>query len=124
MVLDTNVLLSHLQFLVELKDFAIKGVGRPVLLIPWVVMQELDALKSSHRGSVHKRAQAAIAFLHNCFAARHPRVKGQTMEEVCEDTSDVDYSDNVYYSDDIDDNNDVDVSDNSSIVLLIVVLLI
>ena len=83
MVLDTNVLLSHLQFLVELKDFAIKGVGRPVLVVPWVVMQELDTLKSSSRGSVQKLAQAAIAFLHHCFSAGHPRIRGQTMEEVC-----------------------------------------
>lgn len=81
MVLDTNVLISHLNFLVELKDFAIKGVGRPVLIIPWIVMQELDALKTrSHK--VSARAKKAILFLHDCFSVGHPRVRGQTMEEV------------------------------------------
>lgn len=82
MVLDTNILLAHLQFLVELKDYAIKGVGRPLLVIPWIVMQELDTLKTSSR--VGSRARAAMAFLHECFSVGHPRVRGQTMEEVIE----------------------------------------
>ena len=82
-VLDTNVLLSHLQFLVELKDYAIKGVGRPVLVVPWVVMQELDALKSNKEKKVGERARRAIASLHSCFSNRHPRVRGETLEEVC-----------------------------------------
>ena len=82
LVLDTNVLISHLQFLVELKDYAIKGVGRPVLVIPWVVMQELDALKTRDNASLANKAKKAIDLLHNCFSANHPRVRGQTMEEV------------------------------------------
>ena len=81
MVLDTNVLISHLHFLVELKDYAIKGVGRPVLIVPWIVMQELDALKS-HSTKVSTKVKQAITFLNDCFASRHPRVRGQTMEEV------------------------------------------
>lgn len=81
-MLDTNVLLSHLSFLMELKDFAIKGVGKPVLIIPWTVMQELDALKTKSSSSVSRKARGAISFLHGCFSARHPRVRGQTMQEV------------------------------------------
>ena len=81
LVLDTNVLLSHLNFLMELKDFAIKGVGRPQLIIPWAVMQELDALKNNS-SKVGVMAKNAIIFLHDCFSAGHPRVRGQTMEEV------------------------------------------
>lgn len=81
LVLDTNVLVSHLSFLVELKDYAIKGVGRPILVIPWIVMQELDALKTRST-KVSTKAREAIRFLHNCFSAGHPRVRGQTMEEV------------------------------------------
>ena len=78
------MLLSHLQFLVELKDYAIKGVGRPVLVVPWAVMQELDALKSSRERRVGDRARRAITSLHACFSTRHPRVRGETMEEVCQ----------------------------------------
>ena len=81
LVLDTNVLVSHLQFLIELKDFAIKGVGRPVLVVPWTVMQELDALKTNS-SKVGGKAKQAITFLHDCFRTSHPRVRGQTMEEV------------------------------------------
>lgn len=79
-VLDTNVLLSHLSFLMELKDFAIKGVGRPVLVVPWVVMQELDWLKEGEGPA--ERARRAITALHSCFSGSHPRVRGQTMAEV------------------------------------------
>lgn len=82
-VLDTNVLISHLQFLVELKDFAIKGIGKPVLVVPWAVMQELDALKTRDSQSLSTKARKAIDMLHSCFAANHPRVRGQTMQEVC-----------------------------------------
>ncbi len=81
LVLDTNVLISHLHFLVELKDYAIKGVGRPVLIVPWIVMQELDALKSKS-STVSSKVREAISFLHQCFASTHPRVRGQTMKEV------------------------------------------
>ena len=77
------MLLAHLQFLMELKDCAIKGVGRPVLVVPWVVMQELDALKASSNGRVSTAARAAITSLHDCFTSGHPRVRGQTMDEVC-----------------------------------------
>ncbi|KAL5484621.1 hypothetical protein EMCRGX_G021150 [Ephydatia muelleri] len=80
-VLDTNVLLSHLDFLIELKDSAIKDIGRPILVVPWVVMQELDALKANAK-FVGLKARKAIHFLHGCFSSRHPRVQGQSMLEV------------------------------------------
>ena len=32
--------------------------------------------------SVSVRARKAIQLLHDCFSTRHPRVRGQTMEEV------------------------------------------
>ncbi len=58
------------------------GVGRPVLVVPWVVMQELDSLKTSGQSRVGVAARQAIRYLHDCFSSRHPRVRGQTMEEV------------------------------------------
>ncbi|XP_077862737.1 transcriptional protein SWT1-like [Saccoglossus kowalevskii] len=86
-VLDTNVLINHLKFLEEFKDQDIKGCGRPVLVIPWVVMQELDSLKDSKNirhdtdYNINRKARAAVKFLHLCFESRHPRVKGQSMTE-------------------------------------------
>ena len=57
--------------------------GRPVLVVPWVVMQELDALKKSSSGRLADKARNAIRFLHDSFESQHPRVRGQTMDEVC-----------------------------------------
>ncbi|KAF9971932.1 hypothetical protein BGZ73_005022 [Actinomortierella ambigua] len=61
-VLDTNVLISHLNFVKDLIDsygsiqgrrriWKEKGVGIPRITfkLPWVVVQELDNLKSSYR---------------------------------------------------------------------------
>lgn len=97
-VLDTNVLLSHLKFVVELKDFPIQGIGRPILVIPWVVIQELDSLKDNkwkrHQSSktdlkkveerVDMLARIAIRFLNGCFQKSDPRVRGQTIDEAAE----------------------------------------
>ena len=44
-------------------------------------MQELDALKTNS-SKVGGKAKQAITFLHDCFRTSHPRVRGQTMEEV------------------------------------------
>ena len=49
LVVDTNVLLIHLRFLDKLKDCNIKGIGKPVLVIPWMVLQELDKLKKNSK---------------------------------------------------------------------------
>lgn len=101
-VLDTNVLLSHLKLISELKDFPIEGVARPVLVIPWIVIQELDSLKSDSwrikRGKlvtnesesdnskfgVDTLARQAVRFLHTCFESNHPRLRGQTVSEAQE----------------------------------------
>ena len=51
---------------------------RPRLLIPWVVVQELDRLKQGgHDVTVATKARAAINFLLECLQARHPAVRGQ-----------------------------------------------
>ncbi|KAL9958438.1 hypothetical protein ACROYT_G035450 [Oculina patagonica] len=100
-VLDTNVLLSHLKLISELKDFPIVGVARPVLVIPWIVIQELDSLKSDSwriktgklvstaknkngKFGVDALARRVVRFLHLCFESNHPRIRGQTVSEARE----------------------------------------
>ncbi|PFX28137.1 Transcriptional protein SWT1 [Stylophora pistillata] len=99
-ILDTNVLLSHLKLISELKDFPIEGVARPVLVVPWIVIQELDSLKSDSwrikrgklvtdtnqngRLGVDILARQAVRFLHLCFESNHARVRGQTVSEARE----------------------------------------
>ena len=43
-------------------------------------MQELDALKT--RSKTGEKSKRVIRFLNSCFSARHPRVRGETLEEV------------------------------------------
>ena len=58
------------------------GVGKPVLVIPWIVMQELDNHKSRSNGRLAGKARKAVRLLFSCFSSNHPRVRCQTMEEV------------------------------------------
>jgi rRNA-processing protein FCF1 len=80
-VLDTNVLISSLKYIEELRDTNFKGLGFPVLVIPWQVLQELDILKTqrcSTSSSLTARARRAVSFLHSNFMSDHPRIRGQS----------------------------------------------
>ncbi|XP_014676410.1 PREDICTED: uncharacterized protein LOC106816347 [Priapulus caudatus] len=91
-VLDTNILMYHLKFIDELKDHDISGLGRPTLVVPWVVMQELDGLKGSNRASklnklcsvTQTAAQSAVDYLYASLKSKHPRIVGQTAIESAE----------------------------------------
>ena len=95
-VLDTNVLLGNLKFVSELKDYPIPGVGPPILVIPWMVFQELDSLKDAGKRYHVERnadgvdvkshalstlARKAINFIGGCLDGEHPRLKGQSAIE-------------------------------------------
>ncbi|KAG8517164.1 Transcriptional protein SWT1, partial [Galemys pyrenaicus] len=61
-VIDTNILMNHLKFVRILKTTEIPGFDRLVLIIPWVVVQELDRMKA---GKLLKHAQhKAIPAVH------------------------------------------------------------
>ncbi|XP_053542775.1 transcriptional protein SWT1 isoform X3 [Ictalurus punctatus] len=45
-VLDTNVLLSHLDFVKRIRSHGLGALGFPTMLVLWVALQELDSLKS------------------------------------------------------------------------------
>ncbi|XP_069120205.1 uncharacterized protein [Argopecten irradians] len=83
-VVDTNVLIDSLGFVEELRDQEFKELSKPNLVIPWVVMQELDALKNSKNNfslSTARKARGPVNFLFHCFKVNHPRVIGQTPDE-------------------------------------------
>jgi rRNA-processing protein FCF1 len=46
-VLDTNVLMDHIAYIEDLRDQTFGNLGKPVVVIPWIVMQELDSLKDN-----------------------------------------------------------------------------
>ena len=80
LVIDTNVLLSNLSFLMELRTILFPNISKILFLIPWVVLQELDYIKSSNP-SLNKNAREAINFLHQEFRDSSKNVLGQTMDE-------------------------------------------
>ncbi|KAL3870283.1 hypothetical protein ACJMK2_038359 [Sinanodonta woodiana] len=93
-VIDTNVFMDHLSFISDLKDQVVEGFGRPILIIPWIVLQELDSLKgdggNSRKGipnlslQTQRKARKPVQFLNNVFQARHPCIVGQTPKESSE----------------------------------------
>lgn len=94
-VVDTNILLAHLKFISELKDYLIPGIGAPILYIPWMVFQELDSLKDANKRyhntttaeggqksfQLNMLARKAINFINTCLEGEHPRVKGENAIE-------------------------------------------
>ncbi|XP_077076654.1 transcriptional protein SWT1 isoform X1 [Siphateles boraxobius] len=81
-VLDTNVLLSHLEFVKKIRSHGLSGLGFPTLLIPWVVLQELDYLKSGKLSSkVEDKARPAVHFIYSCLKNQEPRLMGQSMQQ-------------------------------------------
>ncbi|XP_058830310.1 uncharacterized protein LOC131689321 [Topomyia yanbarensis] len=82
MVLDTNIFLSHLKGLERMLQKGFPHIGQPILLIPYIVLQELDRIK--HRTQDPLLSQAAshsIRFLNEKLRQRDPRVKGQSTLE-------------------------------------------
>ncbi|XP_044054834.1 transcriptional protein SWT1 isoform X2 [Siniperca chuatsi] len=83
LVLDTNILLSHLDYVKKIRSHGLGGLGFPVVLIPWVVLQELDSLKRGKglSGSVAHLATPAISHIYNSLKSREPHLWGQSMQQ-------------------------------------------
>lgn len=81
-VLDTNILLSHLEFVRTIKAHGLPGIGFPAIIIPWVVLQELDSLKNG-KLSMHvvKKAIPAVNFIYTCLKNQDPQLWGQSMQQ-------------------------------------------
>ncbi|XP_054716705.1 transcriptional protein SWT1-like [Uloborus diversus] len=84
-VVDTNVLITELKFIDEIKDTPIEGCGPPHIFIPWIVIQELDGLKKSTKNTTTWRAAGeAVRYLNSVLKAKHPRFHGQSPQEVAD----------------------------------------
>ncbi|XP_014237391.1 transcriptional protein SWT1-like [Trichogramma pretiosum] len=83
-VVDTNVFLSNLSFIEEILDSNSEKFGRPFIVIPWTVIEELDYIKENKNRSHQLRSQArkAVDLLNKHFSSKHPRFLGQTPEDV------------------------------------------
>ncbi|KAJ8384511.1 hypothetical protein AAFF_G00204260 [Aldrovandia affinis] len=81
-ILDTNILLSHLDFVKKMRSHGLGALGFPNILIPWVVMQELDALKDGKlSSSVKHKAKPAVHYIYNTLKKQEPRLWGQSMQQ-------------------------------------------
>ncbi|XP_064310444.1 transcriptional protein SWT1 isoform X2 [Phalacrocorax carbo] len=80
-VIDTNIMISHLEFVRSLKSEEIPGVGRLALIIPWVVLQELDNLKKGKMlQHVRDKAIPAVQFIYTCLKNQDSKLWGQSMQ--------------------------------------------
>ncbi|KAM4659512.1 transcriptional protein SWT1 isoform 3-T7 [Amazona ochrocephala] len=80
-VIDTNIMISHLEFVKSLKCENVPGVGRLALIIPWVVLQELDNLKKGKMlQHVRDKAIPAVQFIYMCLKNQDSKLWGQSMQ--------------------------------------------
>ncbi|XP_075944428.1 transcriptional protein SWT1 [Anarhichas minor] len=86
LVLDTNILLSHLDYVKTIRSHSLGALGVPTVLIPWVVLQELDSLKRGRgmSGSVAHLATPAISYIYNVLKNRGHHLWGQSMQQAAE----------------------------------------
>lgn len=94
LVVDTNFMLTHLDIVEELRELAEEY--KQVIIVPWIVVQELDGLKSSTRKNYDSISSAddtaapetigflarkATAWIYQAFAQRDSRVVGQKLTQ-------------------------------------------
>ncbi|XP_072176966.1 uncharacterized protein [Diadema setosum] len=95
-IVDTNIFIHDLTFLRGILGKSIPGVGDVVIVVPWIVLRELDGLKGNSLDSKNMRSAAArkaVDFLHRNRS--NPLIKGQSYsqfvtntEKRCDDSTD------------------------------------
>ncbi|KAI9251970.1 PIN domain-containing protein [Sporodiniella umbellata] len=90
-IVDTNFLISNLAYLRTLLEAAEKNPGSLLILIPWVVIRELDGLKGRRSSlsseSVDTLARKAMKFLETQLQEKSKYLKGQKLHETRIDRS-------------------------------------
>ena len=78
---------------------ALPALGLPVVLIPWVVLQELDSLKRGRglSGSVAHLATPAISYIYNTLKGRESNLWGQSMQQASESSSKCGFQEGIWY---------------------------
>ncbi|XP_029394993.1 transcriptional protein SWT1 isoform X2 [Mus pahari] len=80
-VIDTNILMNHLTFVKILKTTEIPGFDTLVLIIPWVVVQELDRMKAGKLlKNVQHKAVPAIHFINDSLKSQDRKLWGQSLQ--------------------------------------------
>ena len=72
-ILDTNIFISSLNTVVKLMDNE-----KVIVVIPWMVVQELDNLKNSENQKTAVGARAGVRWLNSTLLSSSPKVKTET----------------------------------------------
>lgn len=82
-IVDTNFAISHLGIIKGLVESY--GTSKALVLIPWVVIQELDGLKSASadygQANLATLARNAVRFIYDCLKSSLIGLRGQKMNE-------------------------------------------
>ncbi|KAI8137293.1 PIN domain-containing protein [Fennellomyces sp. T-0311] len=89
-VLDTNFLISNLGYLKALTAEAELQPGSLLVIVPWIVVQELDGLKMRNKiqggrdggGNVGDLARIAMRFLEDALRKKRMWLRGQKTDEI------------------------------------------
>lgn len=77
-VIDTNVLITDLQLVRSLIEVKFKDEKqRPQLMIPYVVLQELDNQKQRRVQPISSQAQHAIKYIHERLKIKDKLLQGK-----------------------------------------------
>lgn len=78
-VVDTNIFIKDLSVLSKLMERKFPdNLGYPILVIPYIVLKELENLAHEKRGKpIEMSAKAANKYINNQFTAKNPQLKGQ-----------------------------------------------
>ncbi|VEN40374.1 unnamed protein product [Callosobruchus maculatus] len=82
-VVDTNIFISNLSIVKEIASMKPNGNIKPVVYIPWMVIQELDFMKDTcSKNKLKSNIMDSMSFINKRLQEEDPRVIGQTVWEV------------------------------------------
>lgn len=86
---ESNHYYLHPPSLLPLLILILAEIGFAIVLIPWVVLQEMEHLKKGRglSGSVAHLAIPAIAYIYNSLKSRAPHLWGQSLQQASESSS-------------------------------------
>lgn len=78
-VVDTNVFLSNLRNIRHLVQKLAQSLSYPFLIVPYIVVQELDHLKIRSDENLARIARESIRYLNKELNSNPPRIQGQNL---------------------------------------------
>ncbi|XP_026669491.1 transcriptional protein SWT1-like [Ceratina calcarata] len=85
-VVDTNVFLSNIDAIEIAKETSFVTYDKPIIVIPWTVIRELDYIKDDNSktkpATLCASARKAIKYINTLFSSNQSRIMSQTPEDV------------------------------------------